>query len=315
MRAPGRKVGGAHAARDAIDDAEAAGGFGVRTAFHGRTRPADEGVEVPAWPADVAETTALVWKPPVHARYDFGRNQSHMLIYSTPTRPGECRLFFAVYKQKKDTPRALKALFGVLASPLFRFYGHWGNSAVLAGDNPFIARQSQRVRAAEAQGQSYRSLFHMPTSMDAAVARLRSWFEACPVAWAPGAVPARVPTRYESIERKGGGGGEGRGGGGRGGGGRGATARADPVPVPPLVSHTDLCVHCTRAMRRFVLLRAIAAAVAIVGAVYLVGGAGAGRAARPAAAAAVALASALAAAAHAAVARFVFVDYVHADKH
>jgi hypothetical protein len=100
--------------------------------------------------------------------------------------------------------------------------------------------------AAEADGRSYKDLMFFPTSLDAAVARIRAWFAACPVVWAPGAAArGAVPTKYEAIERK--------------------------------RSHTDLCAHCTAAMRRFVALRAVAVAVAAVAAVYVVGGLGAGR--------------------------------------
>ena len=207
-----------------------------------------------------------------------------MTIYMTPTKPGAMRLFFAVYKKKADTPKMLRALFGLLGSPLFRFYGHWGNSAVLAGDNQLVAAQGARVREAEAAGGSYASIMFFPTSMDAAVARLRAWFRRSPVTWAPGAEPAPTapPSKRDAIER---------------------------------TAHTALCVHCQKAQARFEALRAVAALVAVVAAVYFVGGLGAGRPPARVATLVAAAGSALAAVAHTAVQRFIYVDYVHADKH
>ena len=280
--APRPRAGGnPHPAHDAVEEAEDAGGFAVRVAYLGKTRPADATAQPPI-PDDPNKTSTLIWRPPVMARYDFS-HKSHMTVYATPVRPGHMRLFFAVYKKAADTPPVMRALFRLLALPALRFYGHWGNSAVLAGDNPFIAVQGARLRAAEADGRSYKDLMFFPTSLDAAVARIRAWFAACPVVWAPGAAArGAVPTKYEAIERK--------------------------------RSHTDLCAHCTAAMRRFVALRAVAVAVAAVAAVYVVGGLGAGRPLARGVAALAAGAAGTAALAHAAVARFVYMDYVHADK-
>lgn len=202
---------------DPIAEAEEAGGFAVQQLLHLKTRPAG-GLEQPPAGADLPASKrdrfdkkfgTLLWKPPNQARYDFA-HKAHMIVLATPSQPGKTRLFFAVYRGADETPALMKFVLNLLSSPPLRFLSHIGNNDVLDGDNVFIAAQGARLRDLESRGKSFQDVYFMPTSMDAAVARVRGWFarhgfgkEARNggIAWAPGSVSVPPPTRFEALER------------------------------------------------------------------------------------------------------------------
>ena len=309
---------------DPVAEAEAAGGFAVQQLLHSRDRPAG-GPEQPPAEADVPASKrdrfdkkhgTILWKPPTQARYDFSHG-AHMIVHGTPMAPGKTRLFFAVYRSGAATPALMRFVLNILSSPPLRFLAHHGNNNVLDGDNVFLAAQGATLRALERRGKNFKDVYFMPTSMDAAVARVRGWFarhgfgaeaRGGGIPWAPGSdsgAPPPPPTRYEALER--------------------------------FESHTRRCPDCMRAFRAFSLLRNGAAALCGASLAWAIGSAAAAVAAAAATAAAPsassslrsralsvapAAAPALAVAAAAAVAfvllrravqMFVFVDYVHAD--
>ena len=224
-----------------------------------------------------------------------------MIVHGTPLSPGRTRLFFAVYRSAVATPPLMRFLLKILASPPLRFLAHHGNNNVLDGDNVFLAAQGTTLRNLEAQGKSFRDVYFMPTSMDAAVARVRGWFArhggfgggGGGIPWAPGSseMAPPPPTRFEALER--------------------------------FESHTKNCPDCMRAFRAFNFLRNAAAALCGASLAWAIGSAAAAAASSLRSRALLSSAApALAVAAAAAVAffvlrreaqKFVFVDYVHAD--
>ena len=191
-----------------------------------------------------------------------------------------------------------------------------GNNNVLDGDNVFIAAQGARLRKLEARGKGFASLYFMPTSADAAVARARGWFarhggfggeaRCGGIPWADdgsGDAQPPPPTRFEALER--------------------------------WESHTKRCPECMRAFRFFSMLRNAAAGLCFAALAWGIGSAaaifnngGGGTAAftsasglravvaAPPVARGLAVAAACAAAfvlLHQTVQKFVFVDYVHQD--
>ena len=328
-------------AADPVAEAEEAGGFAVQQLLHGPRRPAGGGL--PADPPPDAEIPSskrdrfdkrhgtILWKPPTQARYDFSHG-AHMIVHGTPLARGKTRLFFAVYRRRDATPALLRLVLGALSSPPLRFLAHHGNNNVLDGDNVFIAAQGATLRALEARGKSFQDVYFMPTSMDAAVARVRGWFARH--GFGAEARNGGIPWRGE----------EGAGEGAR---------RQQPAPptryeaLQRWESHTKHCPDCLRAFRAFSVLRDAAAGLCGAALAWAIGSAAAAVAsasatsaaassaaaaaaasssfrsrALSAAAAAPAVAPSLAVAGAAAVAffllrrevqKFVYVDYVHAD--
>ena len=168
---------------DPVAEAEEAGGFAVQQLLHFQKRPAGgptdppPEAEIPASKRDRFDKKhgTVLWKPPTQARYDFS-HKAHMIVHGTPLSRGKTRLFFSVYRRADATPALMKLVLNVLSSPPLRFLAHHGNNNVLDGDNVFIAAQGATLRSLEARGKSFQDVYFMPTSMDAAVARVRGWF-------------------------------------------------------------------------------------------------------------------------------------------
>ncbi len=118
----------------------------------------------------------------------FGRTLT--VVYATPTRKGECRLFARFpFKFSSKLPA-----FFIQLTP--RWYSHLGQNSILEEDQIFLHLQE---RALEAKGGSANvsKAFYLPTRADAFVLQLRQWvnqFDADPFSGEPfsPALPAAV---------------------------------------------------------------------------------------------------------------------------
>ena len=76
-------------------------------------------------------------------RYDYsGEVGLQIATYSTPTTPGNTRLFFSILADKRSAPKSLLTILGMKnALPWLWFADHYERNAVLDGDNCFLHMQ------------------------------------------------------------------------------------------------------------------------------------------------------------------------------
>jgi phenylpropionate dioxygenase-like ring-hydroxylating dioxygenase large terminal subunit len=125
----------------------------------------------------------------------FGRTLT--VVYATPIRKGECRLFARFpFKFNSKLPS-----FFIKLTP--RWYSHIGNNNILEDDQIFLHYQERYLEAKGGSG-NFAKAFYLPTRADSFVSALRKWvndFEADPF---PGkSLPPALPTdvlldRYHS---------------------------------------------------------------------------------------------------------------------
>jgi phenylpropionate dioxygenase-like ring-hydroxylating dioxygenase large terminal subunit len=96
----------------------------------------------------------------------FGRTLT--VVYATPIRKGECRLFARFPFQFSS---ALPAFF-IKLTP--RWYSHIGQNAVLEDDQIFLHYQ-ERYLAAKGGSANFAKAFYLPTKADSFVFELRQW--------------------------------------------------------------------------------------------------------------------------------------------
>ncbi len=96
----------------------------------------------------------------------FGRTMT--VVYATPTRKGECRVFARFPFQFSSK---LPAFF-IKLTP--RWYSHINNNAILEDDQIFLHYQ-ERYLEAKGGGDNLAKAFYLPTRADAYVAALRKW--------------------------------------------------------------------------------------------------------------------------------------------
>ena len=125
----------------------------------------------------------------------FGRTLT--VVYATPTRKGECRLF-AIFPFKFSSK--IPAFF-IKLTP--RWYSHTKQNAILEDDQIFLHLQERYL---ERQGGSsnFAKAFYLPTSADRFVTEFRQWvnqYQADPFlgeALTPALSPAQLLDRYHS---------------------------------------------------------------------------------------------------------------------
>lgn len=125
----------------------------------------------------------------------FGRTLT--VVYATPIRKGECRVFARFpFKFASKLPAFLIQL-----TP--RWYSHIGQNNILEDDQIFLHYQ-ERYLAAKGGSQNFAKAFYLPTRADTFVSELRKWVNAYAADPFPGAVlPPPLPTsvlldRYHS---------------------------------------------------------------------------------------------------------------------
>lgn len=99
----------------------------------------------------------------------FGRTLT--VVYATPIRKGECRVFARFpFKFASKLPALLIQL-----TP--RWYSHIGQNNILEDDQIFLHYQ-ERYLAAKGGSQNFAKAFYLPTRADAFVSELRKWVNA-----------------------------------------------------------------------------------------------------------------------------------------
>lgn len=125
----------------------------------------------------------------------FGRTMT--VVYATPIRKGECRLFARFpFKFAAKLP-------GFLIKLTPRWYSHIGQNGILEDDQIFLHYQ-ERYLEAQGGGTNFTKAFYLPTRADLFVSALRDWvnqFQADPFPGQP--LPPALPTttlldRYHS---------------------------------------------------------------------------------------------------------------------
>lgn len=100
----------------------------------------------------------------------FGRTMT--VVYATPTRKGECRMFARFpFQFNSAIPR-----FFISITP--RWYSHIGQNGILEDDQIFLHYQERYLEKALAQPENsdnYAKACYLPTSADAYVSELRKW--------------------------------------------------------------------------------------------------------------------------------------------
>ncbi|MEY2985193.1 MAG: hypothetical protein RLZZ568_1810 [Cyanobacteriota bacterium] len=125
----------------------------------------------------------------------FGRTLT--VVYATPIRPGECRLFARFpFRFPSQLPRLVIGL-----TP--RWYSHLGQNRVLEDDQIFLHFQ-ERYLANKGGSPAYQQACYLPTKADLFVAKFRQWITTYQVDPFPGqSLPPRLTTeqlmdRYHS---------------------------------------------------------------------------------------------------------------------
>lgn len=123
----------------------------------------------------------------------FGRTMT--VVYATPIRKGECRLF-AIFPFKFSSPIP-KLAFKITP----RWYSHLGQNNILEDDQIFLHFQERYLENLGGSA-NYAKAFYLPTAADSFVGQLRRWvnqYEAEPF---PGqALPPSTKTREQLMER------------------------------------------------------------------------------------------------------------------
>jgi phenylpropionate dioxygenase-like ring-hydroxylating dioxygenase large terminal subunit len=140
---------------------------------------------------------ALMWHDLTSKQ--FGRTLT--VVYATPVRKGECRLFARFpFKFPSKLP-------GFIIQRTPRWYSHLGQNGVLEDDQIFLHFQ-ERYLANKGGSTNFAKAFYLPTRADSFVSELRKWvnaYEADPFPGEP--LPPRLSTealcdRYHSHTEK-----------------------------------------------------------------------------------------------------------------
>ncbi len=155
----------------------------------------------------------------------FGRTMT--VVYATPIRRGECRLFARFpFKFNSKLPRFL-----IRATP--RWYSHLGNNGVLEDDQIFLHVQERYLEQLGGRDR-FSKAYYLPTAADSFVSELHKWvvdYQAEPFPHDP--LPLRIPTDEQLLER--------------------------------YHSHTKHCASCRTALKRLQRIRLGAAITAALG--------------------------------------------------
>ncbi len=107
---------------------------------------------------------ALMWHDLTSKQ--FGRTMT--VVYATPIRKGECRLFARFpFKFSSKLPA-----FVIKLTP--RWYSHIGQNSILEDDQIFLHHQ-ERYLEAKGGSERFAKAFYLPTRADAYVTQLRQW--------------------------------------------------------------------------------------------------------------------------------------------
>ncbi len=156
----------------------------------------------------------------------FGRTMT--VVYATPTRKGECRMFARFpFQFNSAIPR-----FFIGITP--RWYSHIGQNGILEDDQIFLHYQERYLEQALKQdnNQNYAKAFYLATPADTYVSELRKWVN-----------------RYEAdpfVDK------------------RLAAPLSKEVLLERYHSHTSKCASCSQALRNVRKLKTISLAIAAI---------------------------------------------------
>ncbi len=153
----------------------------------------------------------------------FGRTMT--VVYATPIRKGECRLF-AIFPFKFSSP--IPGLF-IKLTP--RWYSHINQNSILEDDQIFLHYQ-ERYLEATGGSTNFNKAFYLPTKADSFVAELRQWVNYYCTEPFPQESLSAPWSREQLLDR--------------------------------YHSHTIKCSSCRQALKNIKTLREVAAIVAVV---------------------------------------------------
>lgn len=186
-----------------------------------------------AFEKHVAEASFTTFRPPCLMRVDSVQkngSRSTLALYVTPTSPGRCR-FIAGNVLVRGRDGKMPRGFVLNVAPMPVWLGHIAFSFLVQQDLVFLYYQAYAL-----ENKDWRKACYMPATADKATVMFRVWFhQHGPIPWS---VYPALPPRIEH--------------------------RRDLFDVHS--THTQDCVHCSRALRNFELARtalAFAAAASV----------------------------------------------------
>ncbi len=154
----------------------------------------------------------------------FGRTLT--VVYATPIRKGECRLFARFpFKFNSKIPSTLIKL-----TP--RWYSHIRNNAILEDDQIFLHYQ-ERYLEAKGGRENFTKAFYLPTKADLYVFEYRNWFNNYQADPFPGQSLPTLSSTEQLLDR--------------------------------YNSHTKKCSSCSQALANIKTIRSIVGIVAVTG--------------------------------------------------
>jgi len=164
---------------------------------------------------------ALMWHDLTSKQ--FGRTMT--VVYATPIRKGECRVFARFpFKFASKLPA-----FFIQLTP--RWYSHIGNNNILEDDQIFLHYQ-ERYMAAKGGSKDFTKAFYLPTRADQFVVELRRWVNQYDADPFPGALLSPALSSEVLLDR--------------------------------YHSHTKHCASCRNALTKIQQLRTVAAIAAAI---------------------------------------------------
>jgi phenylpropionate dioxygenase-like ring-hydroxylating dioxygenase large terminal subunit len=157
----------------------------------------------------------------------FGRTMT--VVYATPTRKGQCRLFARFpFQFSSAIPK-----FFISITP--RWYSHLGQNGILEDDQIFLHYQERYLETALAKAEidgNYAKAFYLATSADTYVSELRKWVD-----------------RYKSDPFA---------------GEKLTVPLTKEVLLDRYHSHTSKCASCSQALRNVRKIKTISMAIAAI---------------------------------------------------
>jgi phenylpropionate dioxygenase-like ring-hydroxylating dioxygenase large terminal subunit len=130
----------------------------------------------------------LMWHDLISKQY--GRTLT--VVYATPTRKGQCRLFARF-------PFRFSSKIPALAISLMpEWYSHLGQNMILEDDQIFLHQQERYLAQADS---NVAKAFYLPTKADLFVFEFRQWFSHYQADPFPGQALPPTPTRAELLDR------------------------------------------------------------------------------------------------------------------
>jgi len=132
----------------------------------------------------------LMWHDLTSKQY--GRTLT--VVYATPTRKGECRLFARFpFKFSSKLPG-----FFIKLTP--RWYSHIGQNSILEDDQIFLHHQ-ERYLQQQGGSENFTKAFYLPTTADKYIFELRQWINQYHVEPFPGETLPPLLPKYKLLDR------------------------------------------------------------------------------------------------------------------